>query len=91
MVATLAVLAAVLLLYGLARSLLGLSVPEGMDKNLPNAAIVAALGIFLWNRKIRVDEDRAATAAAKAAVAVPAAAAEVATTPAEAPTGGDDE
>jgi uncharacterized heparinase superfamily protein len=91
MVAALAVLAAILLLYGLARSLLGLSAPEGMDKNLPNAAIAAALGIFLWNRKIRADEDRAAAAAAKAAEAVPAAAAPAATAPAEAPRGGDDE
>jgi hypothetical protein len=65
----LACLAAILVGYAILRGFLGPFLPKIIDENLPNAVIVAALGIFLYNRKLRADEAKAAADEAKAAAA----------------------
>ena len=52
-------LAALLLLYGSLRWKFGPFLPPVIDKNLPDFVMFAAVGVMLWNRKIRKDEDRA--------------------------------
>jgi hypothetical protein len=54
----LGVLAGVLLVYGLLRMKFGAFLPEAVDKNLPDVIIFAAVGVMLWNRQIRKDEER---------------------------------
>ena len=56
----LGVLAALLLLYGILRWRFGPFLPAAVDKNLPDAIMFAAVGVMLWNRKIRSDEEKAA-------------------------------
>lgn len=56
----LAVLAFILLAYGLLRMKFGAFLPPKIDENLPNAVIVGAVGILLWNRKLRNDAEKAA-------------------------------
>ena len=63
---TLIALAAILLCYGLARMAWGPLLPETMDKHLPDALIVIAIGIMLWNRQIGNEEKKAAEAAKEA-------------------------
>jgi hypothetical protein len=55
----LGVLAGILLLYGGLRWKFGPFLPEAIDKNLPDFVMFAAVGVMLWNRKIRKDEDKA--------------------------------
>ena len=59
-------LAVILLCYGLARMAWGPILPEAMDKHLPDALIVIAIGIMLWNRQIANEEKKAAEAAKEA-------------------------
>jgi hypothetical protein len=74
--AALGVLAAVLVGFTLLRELRGPFLPQVIDENLYNGVIVAVLGLFLWNRKIRSDEAKeAALEEAKKAEAEQAAAA----------------
>jgi len=63
----LACLAAILATYAILRGFLGPFLPKAIDDNLPNAVIIAALGIFLFNRKLRADEAKAAAAEVKTA------------------------
>jgi phage tail protein X len=63
---TLIALAAILLCYGLARMAWGPLLPATIDKNLPDALIVIAIGIMLWNRQIANEEKKAAEAAKEA-------------------------
>ena len=46
-------LAFILLAYGLLRMKFGPFLPPKIDENLPNAVIVGAVAILLWNRKLR--------------------------------------
>jgi len=65
-------LAGILLLYGLLRWKLGVFLPPVIDKNLPDAVMFLAVGVMLWNRKIRKDEEKKAAekkAAEEAALA----------------------
>jgi hypothetical protein len=52
----LAALAAILVGFTAAREIWGAFLPPIIDENLYNGVIVAVLGLFLWNRKIRSDE-----------------------------------
>jgi hypothetical protein len=52
-------LAGILLLYGGLRWKFGAFLPAAVDKNLPDFVMFAAVGVMLWNRKIRKDEDKA--------------------------------
>ena len=63
---TLIALAVILLIYGLARMAWGPLLPETIDKNLPDALIIIAIGIMLWNRQIANEEKKAAEAAKEA-------------------------
>jgi phage tail protein X len=63
---TLIALAVILLGYGLARMAWGPLLPETIDKHLPDALIVIAIGIMLWNRQIANEEKKAAEAAKEA-------------------------
>jgi hypothetical protein len=63
---TLIALVVILIGYGLVRMAWGPLLPETIDKNLPDALIVIAVGIMLWNRKIATEEKRAAEAAKEA-------------------------
>jgi hypothetical protein len=56
----LGVLAGILLVYGLLRWKFGPFLPPTIDKNLPDFIMFCAVGVMLWNRKIRSDEDKAA-------------------------------
>jgi hypothetical protein len=58
--AALAVLAAILVGFTAAREIWGSFLPSVIDENLYNGVIVAVLGLFLWNRKIRSDEAKEA-------------------------------
>ena len=69
----LAILAGVLLSYGLLRLKFGVFLPPTIDQNLPDAIVIAAVGILLWNRKLRGDAEKA-EAARKRQVAEAAAA-----------------
>jgi hypothetical protein len=59
----LGVLAGILLLYGGLRWKFGAFLPPAVDKNLPDVIMMAAVGVMLWNRKLRKDEDKARAAA----------------------------
>jgi hypothetical protein len=61
----LGVLAALLLLYGGLRWKFGSFLPAAIDKNLPDFIMFAAVGVMLWNRKLRSDEDKAEAARLK--------------------------
>jgi hypothetical protein len=52
----------VLIAYGVSRMLWGPFLPEIVDKNLPDILIIVAIGIMLWNRQLRNEEDREAKA-----------------------------
>ncbi len=52
-------LAFVLLAYGLLRMKFGPFLPPKIDENLPNAVIVGAVAILLWNRKLRGEAQKA--------------------------------
>jgi len=58
-------LVVILLAFGLLRMKFGPFLPATIDKNLPDAVIVAAIGIMLWNRKILADEKKAEEARKK--------------------------
>lgn len=62
----LGVLTVVLLIFGILRWKLGQFLPDVIDKNLPDAVIVAAVGIMLWNRQILNQEKKEAEARKKA-------------------------
>lgn len=57
---TLIVLLAILILYGVLRMAYGPILPDFLDQHLPDALIVAAVVIMLWNRQIIKDEKREA-------------------------------
>lgn len=63
---TLIVLCVILIAYGISRMVWGPILPEAVDKNLPDALIIIAVGIMLWNRKIATDEKKAEDAAREA-------------------------
>jgi hypothetical protein len=63
---TLIILVAILIGYGVSRMLWGPLLPGPIDKNLPDALIIIALGIMLWNRQI-INEEKKAAEAEKAA------------------------
>jgi hypothetical protein len=58
----LGVLVVVLLVFGALRWKLGQFLPDVIDKNLPDAVIVAAVGVMLWNRQILNQEKKEALA-----------------------------
>jgi len=60
-------LAGILVLYGVLRSIYGVFLPEAIDKNFPDAIIIAAVGAMIWNRRIISDEKKEKDAAAAAA------------------------
>jgi hypothetical protein len=61
----------ILLLFGGLRWKFGQFLPDLIDKNLPDAVIIAAVGVMLWNRQILNQEKKEAEAkkAAEAAAA----------------------
>lgn len=59
-------LVVILIVFGVLRMKLGAFLPAVIDKNLPDAVIVAAIGIMLWNRQILNQEKREAEARKKA-------------------------
>ena len=59
---TLIVLVVILIGYGVSRMLWGPLLPAPIDKNLPDALIIIAIVIMLWNRQIINDEKKAAEA-----------------------------
>ena len=52
-------LAAILLIFGFVRMKIGPFLPPQIDQNLPNAVIIGAVGILLWNRKLRTEAQKA--------------------------------
>ena len=52
-------LAAILLIFGFVRMKIGPFLPPQIDQNLPNAVIIGAIGIMLWNRKLRTEAQKA--------------------------------
>jgi hypothetical protein len=65
-------LVVILLAFGLLRLKFGQFLPDTIDKNLPDAVIIAAVGIMLWNRQI-LKEQKKEEEARKAAEAAAAA------------------
>jgi hypothetical protein len=59
-------LVVILLAFGILRMKLGAFLPAVIDKNLPDAIIVVAIGIMLWNRQILNQEKKEAEARKKA-------------------------
>jgi hypothetical protein len=55
----LGVLTVVLLAFGLLRMKFGQFLPASIDKNLPDVVMFGAVGIMLWNKKLRNDEEKA--------------------------------
>lgn len=55
----LGILAFILLAYGLLRMKFGAFLPPKIDQNIPNAVMVGAIAILLWNRKLRGDAQKA--------------------------------
>ena len=55
----LGILAFILLLYGILRMKFGPFLPEKIDQNIPNAVMVGAIAILLWNRKLRTESEKA--------------------------------
>jgi hypothetical protein len=56
---SLIVLAVILVAFGLLRMKFGQFLPASIDKNLPDTVMFAAVGIMLWNKKLRNDEQKA--------------------------------
>lgn len=52
-------LAFILLAYGLLTMKFGHFLPPDIDKNVPNAVMVGAIAIMLWNRKLRGEAAKA--------------------------------
>lgn len=52
-------LAFILLAYGLLRMKFGAFLPPKIDENVPNAVMVGAVAILLWNRKLRNEAAKA--------------------------------
>jgi hypothetical protein len=66
-------LAGLLLVFGVTRMIVrGPFLPELIDKNLPDAIIFAAIGILLWNRKLRSNDEKAERAKQEALAAAEA-------------------
>jgi membrane protein required for beta-lactamase induction len=65
----LAALAALLVVYGVLRMINGPFLPAAIDKDLPDVIMFVAVGVMLWNRKIRSDEQKEAAARKEAAAA----------------------
>lgn len=61
-----------LIVYSLIRQFTGISLPEGIEKYFMEVIIIAALGLFMYNRKLARDEKAAAEAAAREAEAAAA-------------------
>jgi hypothetical protein len=59
-------LVVILLAFGILRMKFGQFLPDVIDKNLPDAVIIAAIGIMLWNRQILNQEKKEAEARKKA-------------------------
>jgi|GEM_PF-2872156 len=74
----------ILVLFGLARMKFGQFLPAFIDKNLPDAIIVIAISIMLWNRQILAQERKEIEAKKKAEEAAAAEKAEAAAEKAEA-------
>lgn len=55
----LGILAFVLIGYGLLRLKFGPFLPAKIDQNVPNAVMVGAIAILLWNRKLRGEAEKA--------------------------------
>ncbi len=55
----LGILAFILLAYGLLRMKFGAFLPAKIDQNIPNAVMVGAIAILLWNRKLRGEAAKA--------------------------------
>jgi uncharacterized membrane protein len=61
-----AVLGISLLLYSLVRIVTGIEVSESTDRNIINGVIIITLGLFMYHRKLIVDEKLAKAAEEKA-------------------------
>jgi len=55
----LGILAFILIAYGLLRLKFGPFLPAKIDQNVPNAVMVGAIAILLWNRKLRGEAEKA--------------------------------
>jgi hypothetical protein len=51
-------LGSLLIAYGLFRHFSGVKVDEGLEKIMIDGVIFAALGLFLYNRKLAADEKK---------------------------------
>jgi hypothetical protein len=51
-------LGALLIAYGLFRHFTGVKVDEGLERIMIDGVIIAALGLFVYNRKLTADEKK---------------------------------
>jgi hypothetical protein len=61
-----AALGSFLILYGLIRFFLGIGFDEAVEKRMIDVIIISALGLFLYNRKLARDEQKAKEESARA-------------------------